>query len=159
MCEFLGHLIEPFEKFLVAHLIRYRLLHNEGYRSARLQNRTFHFIQTAEALPMGYCFQFLARKQLLSQLLFVDFSILDQSARRALDRPVQIFVAVQESHHEVVDQQQRRGANDAAGHGVVVADDGVLHRVREREQHHQVERIQLRQFAFPARRNPITRKK
>ena len=37
---------------------------------------------------------------------------------------------------------------DAAGYRVVVADDGVLHGVREREQHHQVEGVELGQFAL-----------
>ena len=54
----------------------------------------------------------------------------------------------QRAHDEPVDGQQAECADDAASHGVVVADDGVLHRVREREQNHQVERVKLRQFAL-----------
>ena len=41
-----------------------------------------------------------------------------------------------------------RGADDAAGDGVVVADDRVLDGVRERQQHDQVERIELSELAL-----------
>ena len=56
--------------------------------------------------------------------------------------------AEQQPHHQPVDSQQAEGADDAAGYRVVVADDGVLHGVRQRKQNHQVERVQLRQFAL-----------
>ena len=54
-------------------------------------------------------------------------------------------LAVQDGHQLCVRQQlpgQRvlYDAAVAAGEGVVVADDGVLHGVGERQQHHQVER-------------------
>ena len=55
---------------------------------------------------------------------------------------------VEEPDDEVIDGQQRRGADDAAGDAVVFADDRVLHGVGQREQHDQVERVELRQFAF-----------
>ena len=45
-------------------------------------------------------------------------------------------------------EQQRAAADDPADERVVVADDRVLHRVREQEQHDEVERIELRQLAF-----------
>ena len=39
-------------------------------------------------------------------------------------------------------------ADDPAGDGIFLAYDRVLHRVRQRQENHQVERIQLRQFAL-----------
>ena len=70
----------------------------------------------------------------------------------------------EEAHHQVVHRQQREGADQSAGERIVVADDGVLHGVRKRQQHHQVERVELRQFALaedraappPGRRTPCT---
>jgi hypothetical protein len=56
--------------------------------------------------------------------------------------------AEQHADHQPVDGQQGKRADNAACHRVVVADDGVLHGVGEREQHHQVEGVELRQFAL-----------
>ena len=58
-------------------------------------------------------------------------------------------MAVRQSHDGVVDRQQRRGADQPAGDRVVLADDRVLHRVRNRQQHDEIERIELRQLALP----------
>jgi hypothetical protein len=41
---------------------------------------------------------------------------------------------------------------------MIFADDCILHRVRQGQQHHLVERVELRQLAFPARRTPTIRK-
>ena len=59
-----------------------------------------------------------------------------------------LAMAVEDAHHDIIDQEQRGGANQAPGHGVVVADDGILHGVGKRQQNHQVERIELRQLAL-----------
>jgi hypothetical protein len=61
---------------------------------------------------------------------------------------VEPAVPEQEPDHGVVHRQESERANQAAGERVVVADDRVLHGIRKREQHHQVERVQLRQFAL-----------
>ena len=52
-------------------------------------------------------------------------------------------------HYHIVDEEKRERADDASGDAVVVADDGVLHGVRQRQQHDEVERIQLRQLPLP----------
>ena len=54
----------------------------------------------------------------------------------------------EEADDEVVHHQQRDGTDQPSGDRVVVADDRVLHRVRQREQHDEVERVELRQLAF-----------
>ena len=44
--------------------------------------------------------------------------------------------------------EQRRRADDPANERIVIADDRVLHRVRQQQQHDEIERIELRQLAF-----------
>src|SRR6185503_13962930 len=53
--------------------------------------------------------------------------------------------AIEVAHQQGVDREQRGRADDTAGERGVVADDGVLHRVRQRQQNHQVERVELSQ--------------
>ena len=56
--------------------------------------------------------------------------------------------AEEHADDEPVDGEQAEGADDAAGDGVVVADDGVLDGVGEREQDDEVEGVELRQLAL-----------
>ena len=88
------------------------------------------------------------RDQLGLQAIEADLPVLDEDIRLALDQALQLLVAVEEADHERVHAEQGRGAEQPARDRVVVADDGVLHRVREREQHDQVEGIELRQLAL-----------
>ena len=53
--------------------------------------------------------------------------------------------AIEDPHQHRVGAEQRRGADHAAQERGVVADDGVLHRVRQHEQDDEVERIELGQ--------------
>jgi len=55
---------------------------------------------------------------------------------------------VQGAHEQGINHEQRRRPGDPADERVVVADDRVLHRVGEKEQHDEVERVELRQFAL-----------
>jgi hypothetical protein len=52
-------------------------------------------------------------------------------------------VPVQIPHDKVIHEQQGSCADDASRDAVVVADDRVLDRVRQCQQHDQVERVQL----------------
>src|SRR5262249_22241025 len=45
-------------------------------------------------------------------------------------------------------REKRRRANHPAGDGVVVADDRVLNGVRQRQEHDEVKRVELRQLAL-----------
>ena len=55
---------------------------------------------------------------------------------------------VERADDDRVDEEQRRRADDAADQRIVIADDRVLHRVRQQEQHDEIERVELRQLAF-----------
>jgi hypothetical protein len=77
-----------------------------------------------------------------------DLAVLDQNIGSSFDQLIQGAMVVQKSHHEVVNQQQGRSADNPACYRIVVADDGVLHGVGQRQQDHQVKRIELNQFPF-----------
>src|SRR4051812_2299036 len=55
----------------------------------------------------------------------------------------------QNTHRDVVDNEQADRTDDAAYHRVVFTDDCVLYGIRQGEQDHQVEWIELCQFSFP----------
>ena len=132
----------------MARFFRSRLLAGERNRAAGIERGAVHFSEVAESLFVRGGFEFLEREYFLRQLVLEDLPVFDQHRGLAFDQPVQFLVAEQKAHDEIVDQQQRRGADDAARHAVVVADDGVLHRVRQREQDDQIKRIELRQLAL-----------
>ena len=56
-------------------------------------------------------------------------AVSNQVVRATLDL-VELTIVVERPHDDRVDDQQRRRADDAAEQRIVVADDGVLHRVR-----------------------------
>ena len=92
--------------------------------------------------------------QFLAQAVMTDFPVLDQHGGLALDQPIEILVLPEEAHDGIVDRQERRGAEDATRHRIVVADDRVLHRVRERQQDDEIERVQLRELALAGETQP-----
>jgi hypothetical protein len=57
-------------------------------------------------------------------------------------------MAREEPDQDVVDRQQRRRADDAPGDGVVLPDDRVLDGVGQRQQHDEIERVELRELPF-----------
>jgi len=61
---------------------------------------------------------------------------------------VQLAIVIEEANDDGVHDEEHRRADDSADERIVVADDGVLHRVRQQEQDDEVERIDLRQLAL-----------
>src|SRR5260370_18597910 len=126
-----------------------RFLCYERERSAWLQNALTHFRKRLESLLARGSGQLFLRYQLSLELFHVHFPIFNQDVGSALDQLIDLAVIVQKSHYEIVDGQQGSRADDSAGDAVVVADDGVLYGVGQRQEHNQVERIELREFALP----------
>src|SRR3954454_2239236 len=77
-----------------------------------------------------------------------ELAVLDQIARRALEHPVGPRIAVRERLEREVDREQRERSDDRPGHRIVVADDPVLHRVRDEQKHEEVERVLLSKLAL-----------
>src|SRR6266851_4002501 len=69
--------------------------------------------------------------------------------RSSCNRPVQALVLVQKTHDQVVHEQERDRTDDPTRNGIIIADDGVLHRVGQRQQDDEVEGIELRELALP----------
>jgi hypothetical protein len=63
------------------------------------------------------------------------------------------------THIEIVGCQEYGRTDQAADDGVVIADDGVLHRVGKGQENDEVEGIELRQFAFAGEAQPNDEKK
>ncbi len=101
-----------------------------------------------EALPAADALQLRHRDQLLRQCALVDLALVDEDARFSFQHLVESPVPEEEADDDIVREQERKRTDEASGDAVVIADDGVLHRVRQRQQHDQVERIELCQLAL-----------
>ena len=71
----------------------------------------------------------------------------NERVRLSLDR-VELAIVVERAHDDGVRGGGARRADEPANERIVIADDRVLHRVRQQQQHDEIERIELRQLAF-----------
>jgi hypothetical protein len=97
---------------------------------------------------MGDGEQFFLGEKLLFEGTLADDAIEDQHTLGAPERLVHLWRTVEQADDDPVDAEQRKRSDDASGDGVVVADDGVLHRIREREEHNQIEGVELGELAL-----------
>ena len=61
--------------------------------------------------------------------------------------------------HELVDCEERNGANDCAGDGEVVSDDPVLNGVRDQQEYDEIEGVRLPQLPLPTMRRIAIKKR
>ena len=123
----------------------------------RARARPFRFPRVRQSPVCGRPFEVDARNQLPLERIFAHHAVVHEQIGVAFDQLLETFVSVEQPIHPVIEDQQRRRPNHPAGHAVVVADDRVLDCVRERKQHHQVERIEL-QRARACRRAAVRRR-
>ena len=90
------------------------------------------------------------------QRFVVNLPVADEDGGAAFKHAREARGAEQHAHHQPVDGQQAEGADDSAGDRVVVADDGVLHGVGERQQHHQVKGLSWASSRLPKMRSSTT---
>ena len=57
-------------------------------------------------------------------------------------------MVVEEANDQIVGDEQGSSADDSSQDAVILADDGVLHGVRQSQQDDQVKRVELDEFAF-----------
>ena len=146
--ELLADRLETTDQLRVILLVFGGTLAFDDESPSRLEDARLHFVKTFEALASHHRLQLWNGDQLPGQFLFADASIFDQHRRFSLHDLIETPVAEEETDDDVVHEQKRERADESAGDGVVVTDDGVLHRVRQRQQHHEIEWIQLRQLAL-----------
>ena len=70
-CDVSRKLIEPFDKLMMARLIRGGLLCDESDRSAWFEYGSLHFVQARDSLPVGNSFEFLARQNFSFQFVCI----------------------------------------------------------------------------------------
>ena len=136
------------DEFLVAEGFRVGTLPDKGKIAAGFEDAFVHFLQGIEALLSGGCFELRLRDELFLQAVGVDFAAFDEDIGLAFDDLFQLVVTVEKTDHQIVDYEQGGGADEAAGDAIVVADDGVLDGVGEREENNEVEGIELDEFAL-----------
>jgi|SRR5215475_9221448 len=61
---------------------------------------------------------------------------------------LELSIVVERAHDDGVDQQQEAAADQTARERIVIADDRVLHGIREQQQNDEVEGVQLGELAF-----------
>ena len=88
------------------------------------------------------------RDQFAPQSIFLDDAVIDQQFRIAFNQAFEPLMSVEESYDARVDQQQSRRADQPAREAVVVANDGVLHGIGQREQHDEIEWVELCELAL-----------
>ena len=126
-----------------------RLLRKECQGASGLENGALYLVQRAESLLVGGFQDLHTRDRLVAEPFLPDLPALDQDHLFPFDETAHLLVSEQEADDEVIEDEQGRTADEAAGHGLVLSDDGVLHGVRQQEKDHEVERIELRQLALP----------
>ncbi len=84
----------------------------------------------------------------LSQLVVVDDPAFHELRGLALRGSAQTATAHDREREGEVGDEERHRADPRAGDRVVVADDAVLHGVRDRQQDDEVERAELRELAL-----------
>jgi len=135
-----------------------RLLLDERQRAARLQLALLHVRERGDALPARRGFQLGDGDQLALEVMAKKPPVTHQGVGLALDG-LQLPVVIQDAHERGVDDEQHRRADHAADERIVIADDRVLHGVRQQEQHDEIERVELRQFALARQPQPDEEKR
>ena len=121
---------------------------SEGECAAWLKDAFVDFGERVKALFSRCRFKLRRSDQLFLQSRASQFAIFDQHIGVSLDNLLEFVVTIKKTDHEIVDEQQGSGADQATGDAVIVTDDGILHRIRKGQQNDEVERIKLDQLAF-----------
>src|SRR5512146_674637 len=140
--------VELFKQLGVAVVGDRRLKGFNVERTVRFQLASLHLAYMFKALAVNHLNELFYRERLAFERLFIDFSVSHQHSGTALKQVGQSWRAEERAYHQPVDGQEAKCADNASGHRVVFADDGVLYRIREREQHNKIERVQLCQFTL-----------
>ncbi len=140
--------------FLVPRRFHRRLLGEEGDGASRIEHRAIDLVERREALLVRGRFEIVDRDQLVSQPVGQERAVLDEDVGVPLDEPIQLLMSVEKPDDDGVDREQRRRADEAPCDAVIFPDDRVLHGVRQRQEHDQIEGVQLRQLALARQTQP-----
>jgi hypothetical protein len=124
------------------------LLGDKAQRPAGLQNALIYFGQRSEPLSAGRGLQLGHGNEFPFQMVHANRAALDQNVSFPFDNLVELLVLVEKANDQIIDAEQRGSPEQASGKRIVVAYDGILHRVGKGHQHNQIEGIQLHQLAL-----------
>ena len=134
--------------FVMADIVGGGFFLDEGDRAGGFEDGAIDFGQGADSLAVGGGDQLGAGDHFAVEMIAQDTPVAEKIIALSRDEYFQRLVPMDEADDEVIDDKKRGSAEEAAGDGVVVADDGILDSVGEGEQNDQIERIELGQFAF-----------
>ena len=146
--QFVAKLFDGVEELVMPHIVLGGRFLDESDGAGRFENAAVHFREGSDSLPMCGRDQFRARHQFPVEMISQNPAAAHEIIAASLDQQLQFFMPVNETDNQVIGQQQRCRAHQAAGDRIVVSDDRVLNRIGKSEQNDQIERIELRQFAF-----------
>jgi len=107
LSHFIHQPLELPQQFSMANVFRVRLDADKSQRPTGFEYALSHFGERFKTLLAGGGFQLRHGDQFLLQSIYMHFAILDQYIRLSFHDLVQLAMAIQESHHEIVDQQER----------------------------------------------------
>src|SRR3954451_2960082 len=136
------------ERRRVAHRVVALAAAHEANAAVCLEDALLDLAEALEALALRHRHELRARDLLVPQRLQHRLAVHDHVARAAFEEAVRPRVAIGERPEQAVEAEDHRRADDRARHRVVVADDAVLDRVRDEQDHEQVERVLLRELAL-----------
>src|ERR1700730_3128504 len=132
----------------MANIIGSGFLADKGQVSAWLKNTFLHIVQRFKPLLTRGCFQLCRADELFLESIYADSAIFDEHVGMTFHELIDPLVPIEKATHKIIYGQQRGGADYSAADAVIVADDGVLHGIGKRQQHDQIEGIQLYKFTF-----------
>src|SRR3954453_13864384 len=106
-----------------------------------MESRLVDVVERVESLLVCRGLQLAASNEFLSQSIHHDHAVLDEDVRVPFNQTIELVVCIEKTDDRIVDKEQGRRADYSARDGIVFADDRVLHGVRQREQHDEIERV------------------
>ncbi|OLE22319.1 MAG: hypothetical protein AUG49_19385 [Catenulispora sp. 13_1_20CM_3_70_7] len=132
---------------------RLALLELDQHAAARRQDHLAHVPQVPGPLPARGGDHVGRPQRQPAQGPALDLAVADQDAGCALQPALELRRAIGQidlhADEQRVHEDQHRRSVDPAGQRVVVADDRVLHDVRQQQHHRQIQGVELRQLPFP----------
>ena len=148
MSQLAAELVEGIEKLVMADVVVGGFAGDEGDGAGGFEVGVVDGCQGIDALLVGGGDEFGAGHHLFVEMIAKNAAFADEAVTASFDDPLDRLVAMNEADEEGVDEEKGGSAENTAGDGVVIADDGVLDGVGESEQDDEVERVELGEFAF-----------
>lgn len=122
-------MLDGVEELVLADFVGGGCFRDEGDGAGGFEDGVINFGERADSLAMCGGDEFGAGHKFLVEVIFLDATVTHDAGAAAFDEFFDAAMAVDESDDDIINEQEHGRAEEAAGDGVVVADDGVLDRV------------------------------